>query len=245
MMRRLLIVLISAATFAPAGAAWELVASFRSPITDPHGYAADSMQSGWINSGGSVPYVNRVHLGTGSIMSSFPAPGGAGASGVANRSGFILYISNNRTSWIYEVTETGSLYSSFPCPVPGPADLDVDEGLHYLYIAIPARNIIAVVNPTTGSLLSSFAGPGSRPTGCCGYGMTLIADSATHIIYENGRPVITGIQTPVGIDDAHTLGQDIGYFMWVVDAATGYIYRYDNWVGTDPASLGRVKALFE
>jgi DNA-binding beta-propeller fold protein YncE len=235
--------LVSAA-FAPAVAAWELVASFRSPIGNPYGYAADSMQSGWINSDGSVPYVNRVHLGTGSIVSSFPAPGGAGAWGVANNLGFGLFISNNRTSWIYKTTTNGSLYSSFPCPVLGPADLDVEEGYGYLYIAIPARNIIAVVNPTTGSLVSTFAAPGSRPTGCCGYGVTLIADSATHTIYEDGRPVITGIQTPMGIDDGHTLGQDIGYFMWVVDAATGYIYSYENWVGTEPASLGRVKALF-
>jgi len=114
-----------------------------------------------------------------------------------------------------------------------------------LYIAIPNRNVIAVVNPTTGSLVSTFAGPGSRPTGCCGYGMTLISDSATHTIYEDGRPVIVGIQTPVGIDEDHTVGQDIGHFIWVLDAATNYIYRYDNWVDVGPASLGRVKALFK
>ncbi len=74
--------------------------------------------------------------------------------------------------------------------------------------------------------------------------MTLISDSATHAIYEDGVPVITGIQTPVGIDDGYTVGQDIGRFIWVVEAATNYIYRYDQWTGVEPASLGRVKALF-
>ena len=156
-----------------------------------------------------------------------------------------MYFSNNQTSWIYETTTTGSLYSSFRCPVPGPADLDIRGFPISLYIAIPDRNVIAVVNPTTGSLVSTFAGPGSRPTGCCGYGMTLISDSATHTIYEDGRPVITDIQTPVGIDESHTLGQDIGHFIWVLDAATNYIYRYDKWTAVEPASLGRVKALFK
>lgn len=203
------------------------------------------MESGWVVSGGPNPYVYYISTQTGTIASSFPAPGGAGAWGIANRSRYALYFSNNQTSWIYVTTTAGSLYRSFQCPIPRPADLDIRGFPISLYIAIPDRNVIAVVNPTTGSLVSTFAGPGSRPTGCCGYGMTLISDSATHTIYEDGRPVIKDIQTPVGIDDIHTLGgQDIGYFIWVVDAATNYIYRYDKWTPVEPASLGRVKALF-
>ncbi len=76
--------------------------------------------------------------------------------------------------------------------------------------------------------------------------MTLISDSATHTIYEDGVPVIRGIQTPVGIDERHTTDNtDIGYFLFVLDAATNYIYRYDKWTPVEPASLGRVKALFK
>lgn len=228
-MLRLLAVVLAATTFAAAAAAWELVGSFPCPVTNARGYAASSRTAGWTVSGGPTPYVYHFNFYIGSILSSFPAPGGAGAWGVAQRAFDWLYVSNNRTSWIYVTHSTGSLYGSFPCPVTGPADLDIRGYPLRLYVAIPNRNVIAVVNPTTGSLVSTFAGPGSRPTGCCGYGMTLISDSATHTIYEDGRPVIVGIQTPVGIDERHTTdNMDIGYSLSVLDAATNYMYWYEK-----------------
>jgi hypothetical protein len=242
-MRRLLTVILPVAISAANASTWSLFGSYPSPVTDARGYGASSWQSGWTITGSATPYVIRVHVFTGSILACFPAPGGAGASGVAYDIGYALFISNSRTSWIYKTTTGGSLYRSFPCPVPGPADLDI-RGFD-LYVAIPDRNIIAVVNSTTGSLLSTFKGPGSRPTACCGYGITMISDSATHTIYEDGIPVIRGIQTPVGMDDYYTLGQDIDHSIWIVDAATNYIYRYDTSVDVGPASLGRIKALFE
>jgi hypothetical protein len=114
-----------------------------------------------------------------------------------------------------------------------------------LDIAIPDRNIIAVVDEKTGSLVRTFVAPGSRPTACCGYQTTLIADSATHTIYENGVPVITGIETPVGADEDATTDNDYYVALFVVDDATDHIYYYNNTVEVAPASLGRVKALFE
>jgi hypothetical protein len=111
-----------------------------------------------------------------------------------------------------------------------------------LYIAIPNRNIIAVVDEDTGSLVSTYKAPGSRPTACCGYQTTLIADAATHTVYENGVPVITGIATPVGADENFTLDYDL--WVYVVDDATDRIYMYEKTVAVAPASLGRVKALF-
>jgi hypothetical protein len=241
-MRSLFVIILAFALFAVAGGAWKFVASFRCPVANARGYAASSEVGGWTVNDGTTPYVYHFNFNIGSILTSFPAPGGAGAWGIGSDLGLAFFVSNNRTSWIYHITTAGSLYSSFRCPIAGPADLDVRGFPRYLYVAIPDRNIIAVVNQTTGSLVSTFAAPGSRPTGCCGYGTTLISDSATHTIYEDGVPVITGIQTPVGIDEGFTA--DVGHFVWVLDAATNYIYRYDNWVGVAPASLGRVKALF-
>jgi len=156
-----------------------------------------------------------------------------------------MYISNVSTSWIYEITTTGSVVSSFRCPFPGPADMDLRWYPSDLYIAIPDRNIIAVVEETTGSLLSTFKAPGSRPTACCGYQTTLIADAATHTIYENGVPVITGIETPVGADEEATTDNDYYVALFVVDDATDRIYFYNKTVAVAPASLGRVKALFK
>ncbi len=70
----------------------------------------------------------------------------------------------------------------------------------------------------------------------------MIADSATHTIYENGVPVITGIETPVGADEETTT--DV-VTLYVVDDATDRIYLYHKALSVVPASLGRVKALFQ
>ncbi len=220
---------------------WRLVASYPVPVTNPRGYRVSSVFSGYIVDAGSTPYVYFFHLRTGSIVSSFPAPGGPGTWGIGGSVGN-HYISNNRTSWIYEVTTYGSVVSSFRCPIDGPADLDLGWNPRDLLIAIPDRNIIAVVDETTGSLLSTFKAPGSRPTACCGYQTTLIADAATHTVYENGVPVITGIATPVGADENFYLDYDL--WLYVVDDATDRIYWYERTLAVAPASVGRIKALF-
>jgi hypothetical protein len=221
---------------------WYLVASYPAPVSNPRGYRVWTLFYGYIVDAGSIPYIYYSNLVTGYIISSFPAPGGAGAWGITGLYEE-SYISNNRTSWIYKVTSTGSVISSFRCPVPGPADMNINWLTRNMEIAIPARNVIAVVNPTTGSLVRTFAGPGSRPIACCGYQTALIVDAATHTVYEDGVPVITGIAAPVGADENFTT--DYLYWLYVVDDATDRIYWYERVVAAAPASLGRVKALFE
>ncbi len=227
---------------AAEAATWGLVASYPVPVPNPRGCRAIEFFDAYIVNAGSIPYVCYFRLSTGSIFSSFPAPGGAGAWGVTGRYED-SYISNNRTSWIYRVTSTGSVISSFLCPIPGPADMNINWLTGYMEIAIPAQNVIAVVNRTTGSLVSTFSGPGSRPIACCGYQTTLIADAATHAVYEDGVPIVTGIATPVGADEYFTT--DYNYWFYVVDDATDRIYWYENFLTVVPSSLGRVKALFE
>lgn len=224
---------------------WHLVASYPTPVSNPRGFRVSGGSVGYVVEGGSIPYVYQYHLSTGSIVSSFPAPSGGGAWGMTGRTSLKMYISNNRTSWIYEITSTGSVTSSFRCPVAGPADMNLNWISGYLDIAIPDRNIIAVVDETTGSLVRTFVAPGSRPTACCGYQTTLIADSATHTIYENGVPVITNLETPVGADERVSTDNDYYVGLFVVDDFTDHIYMYVKTVAIAPASLGRVKALFE
>lgn len=224
---------------------WRLVASYPTPGPNPRGYSVYGVESGWIVQGEAIPHVYHVYWYTGSIITSFPAPGGAGAWGIAGSSPGGFYVSNNSTSWIYKVTSTGSLVSSFLCPVAGPADIDFHWYTYQLCIAIPDQNIIAVVDRTTGSLISTFAAPGSRPTACCGYQTTLIADSATHAIYEDGVPAITGIGNPVGADEEASTKYDYYVALFVVDDATDHVYFYNKTVAVAPASLGRVKALFK
>jgi hypothetical protein len=158
-----------------------------------------------------------------------------------------MYLSNNRTSWIYHINSTGSVYSSFRCPEDGPADMELrwyTGVLYYLHVAIPGRNLIAVVNENTGSLVATMPGPGSTPTGCGGEPPEFfVTDSGTHAMYERGVVVISGISTPLGFDyTALTDGWVDNLF--VVEDATDRIYWYRSESAFEPASLGRVKALF-
>jgi hypothetical protein len=146
-------------TASAAGAyPWRLVASYPVPRPNPRGFQVSGVWSGYVVEAASPPYVYKVDLPTGSILSSFPAPGGTGAWGITAYTSSAIYISNNRTSWIYKVTSTGSLMASFLCPVAGPADMNLSWLSGYLNIAIPGKNAIAIVT-TAGSLVGTFAGP--------------------------------------------------------------------------------------
>ena len=58
--------------------------------------------------------------------------------------------------------------------------------------------------------------------------------------------IITGIEEPVGLS-AYKYINDTppGMGLYVVDAATKYIYNCEDNAPVTPASLGRVKALFQ
>ena len=225
---------------------WGLVASYPTPGPNPRGYSSDHPEAGYIIMDGPAPRVYYYSWERGSILSSFPAPGGLGAWGV-----FYLYprlyITNNLTSWIYEATTQGSVINSFRCPFDGPADLGL-QGYYPvgLLVAIPDRNLIALLDRTTGSLVGTYAGPGSRPTAASGYAHIYVADAGTHTIYENGVPIIRGIQNPVGLGSAWFMEPPYDWHIYVIDDATDrYYYYFWGSGGVFPASLGRVKALFE
>ncbi len=225
---------------------WKLIASYPTPGPNPRGYSSGGPEAGYIVMDGPSPYVYRYSWEQGSIRWSFPAPGGAGAWGIYYYNP-TFYVTNNRTSWIYETTKQGSIISSFRCPFDGPADLDFAAYFPAgLLVAIPERNILALLDLTTGSLIRTYAGPGRRPTGCCGYAHLYVADAATHTVYENGVPVITGIQTPVGLSGHVLTAPPYDMHLYVVDDATDRYYYYGRESGAVfPASLGRVKALFK
>ena len=240
-----LLALAGAAFFVGEADGWRLVASYPTPGPNPRGYAFTYSSAGYIVMGGANPYVYYYDWGLGSIRSSFPAPGGAGAWGIAReRQAPHLFITNNQTSWIYDTNMQGSVYNSFRCPFNGPADCDF-TWYRRLVVAIPDRNIIALLNYTTGSLIGTYAGPGRQPTGAGGYVHSLVADAGTQTVYEDGIPVITGIETPVGFCIDWYIQPPSDVFMYLVDDATDRYYLYRRWyAAVEPASLGRVKALF-
>ncbi len=237
----LLLFCVSGASY---GDVWTLVSSYPTPGSNPRGYWGIGPEAGYIVMDGGEPHVYFYSWTSSSIVWSFPAPGGPGAWGIAKITGSGFFITNNRTSWIYEATTQGSVVNSFQCPFDGPADCEF--AWPGFIIAVPDRNIIAVLNYTTGSLIGTYAGPGRRPTGCGGYAHFYVADAATHKIYEDAVPIIAGIQTPVGFSYTWSMEPPYDIKLYVVDDATDYYYYYARTSGDIvPASLGRVKALFE
>lgn len=230
----MLIVCVWAAALA-AAAEWTLIGSWPTPGPEPRG-----MDYGWLASDGSPALIYRIVTGTGSISASFAAPGGAGVWGVCRGTNYQnLFVSNYTSSYIYNVTTAGSILSSFMCALPGPAGMEFSSGL---YVSFPNQNLIASVNMTTGSIISSFSGPGSRVTACWWSG-AFAADSETHAIYGNQQVIIAGIETPCGLCGIGTT-REPATLIYVADAATDYVYTYYNGAAVEPASLGRVKAVY-
>jgi hypothetical protein len=219
---------------------WGVVSSWPAPCFEPRG-----LWAGYLVGDGAKPYVYYPTSAWSPSYSSFPAPGGPGAWGISEADvEYEFYLSNNRTSWIYKITSSGSVLNSFLCPIPCPADIGYAWGTR-LEVSIPNLNVIAVVNPKTGSLVSTIPAPGLWPTSCAGYGAMFITDGRTHTVYRARRAIIEGIENPTGISYAEWIvDTNPRYDVFVVDAATKYIYMYQDNVHAGPASLGRVKALF-
>ena len=231
-----------------AAAAWGVLSSCPAPCAEPRDLTPIS--EGYLVGDGPTPHIYEMSFKSGSVYSSFTAPGGPGAWGITDIPGKdVLYFSNNRTSWIYKITTTGSVLSSYLCPLPGPAGISWG-GRNRLEITIPELNVVAALDLNEGYLISAFRGPGLRPTSCIGVDWEFIGDGGTHTVYgrEGSRwyPMITGIETPAGLS-AYQYIKDTPprTGLYIVDAATKYIYNYENNAAVTPASLGRVKALFK
>jgi hypothetical protein len=234
--------LITVAT--PAAAAWYVVSSCPAPCAEPRDITP--IAKGYLVGDGPTPYIYDISFKTGSVYSSFPAPGGPGAWGITEGPGEnTLYLSNNRTSWIYKITTAGSVLGSYVCPLTGPAGVSWGASKQ-IEVTIPDLNVVAALDAKEGYLISAFRGPGSRPTACLGEHGEYIGDAGTHTIYlSNKYPIITGIETPVGLSSyEYITDTDPWKGIYVVDAATKYIYNCEDNAAVTPASLGRVKALF-
>jgi hypothetical protein len=245
------VILLAAAliTVVPAApAAWYVVSSCPAPCAEPRDITPIS--KGYLVGDGPTPFIYEISLKTGSVYSTFVAPGGPGAWGITEGPGKdVLYFSNNRTSWIYKITTAGSVLSSYRCPLPGPAGISWGAPKQ-LEVTIPDLNVVAALDFKEGYLISAFRSPGLRPTACLGENGAFIGDAGTHTVYRSSRsrwyPIITGIEKPVGLS-AYEYIKDTDPWkgLYIVDAATKYIYNCEDNAPVTPASLGRVKALFK
>jgi hypothetical protein len=219
---------------------WKVVASYAAPAANARGIQRNVPFAAryCVLCDGSPPRIYDLFTPSQYINLDVPS----GAHGFSASSTDRIWVSNRNNSYIYNLSTAGSLISSFRCPKNGPADLGYDR-----WVAIPAENL-AIRLDTNGSIVSSFAGPGSSLTGLFahsnGYDY-IVGDPDTHKIYFQDYG--TGsLQSPIAITADMTTGKPPWGHVFVVDEAKNYVYNFE-WYGQEPvapASLGRVKGLF-
>ncbi len=219
------------------GTGWVVVASYPAPAPNARGIAHSAPYGASVLCDGSPPRIYNLVRPSEYIRLEVPR----GAWGLIGWGSDAILVSNYNNSYIYKLTSSGSVISSFRCPKAHPADLSQWA----LYVAIPDENL-AIKITTTGSILSSFRGPGTRLTAidAVSTGDAILGDPATHKVYFLGYG--TGyLGAPVGACH-HRLTDGPPYVRpLVVDSATNYIYEFE-WRGHEavaPASFGRGKAL--
>ncbi|MEE8639032.1 MAG: hypothetical protein V3T41_01350 [bacterium] len=250
MRRRMLVVMLAAALTVAAGAqVWppRLIGSFPAP---PGAWdVAYEYRWLYVLTDGTPPRVYQLTT-TGSTNASFPVPVPAGARGIACN-GFSpdrMFISNRLNGYIYKLTMEGSLLSSFLCPVGSPYGLGFSE--YYsphgigLFASCRDRNLILRLNDTTGSLLSSFAGPSTAVVGFDDFFAGVRNSNYVYWDYYGRWQVFDTMPArPYGVGTRVEWPIDQTVYLYVL-CGNAYIYQYFGWTAVAPASLGRVKALF-
>jgi len=187
---------------------------------------------------------------SGSFLGSFSVavPGGARGITYDGYSWSTVYISNRINGYIYKFTTSGSLTGSFPCPAGAPyglgfTDIYSPHG-RGLFAACRDAGCIARLDATTGSLLSTFAGPAAAVVAYDDFFAAVRSSDDVHWDYNGPWQVFDTMPANVA---GLAAGVDWPTDQWVklfVLCRNDYIYRYEGYTAVAPASLGRVKALF-
>jgi hypothetical protein len=251
MRRGMLVVMSVAVLTAAAGADWppRLIASFPAP---PGAIDVAYENRGlYVLIDAAPPTVCELTT-SGSLLGSFGVPVPAPARGITydGRSWNWFFISNRINGYIYKLTTAGSLASSFRCPAGAPYGLGFTETYNPhgrgLFAACRDAGCIARLNATTGSLLSTFAGPAAAVVTYDDFFAGVRGSNVVYWDYLYGpwRVFSTMPARPLGI----AAGVDWPiYDQWVqmyILCQNGYVYRYEGYTAVAPASLGRVKALY-
>jgi hypothetical protein len=227
------------------GTGWEILGSYSAPAPNARSIARDAPYPISVLCDGNPPRVYNLYQPGQYITLGVPQ----GAWGLTTWYQWPnnLVVSNHNNGFIYRLTKSGSVISSFRCPKPHPADLG--GGLYSKsWVAIPDENL-AIEVTTTGSVLNSFSGLGTRLT-AIDVGLSfrtdaIMGDPATHRVYFLGHGALN-MATPAGLWASRRTGEPPYANIWVVNAADNRIYWIDSSGGetVGPASFGRVKGLF-
>lgn len=159
----------------------------------------------------------------GSLVSSFPCPSGSQfPNGVAFLADTV-YIDTNTPDMCWETTTTGSLIRSFTSPTTGTMGTAVGSigGTLYRWVVSYSPRLIYRCVATTGSVVDSFAAPGTYP-----YGVAF-RDSSYIYYTESGtlRQLFLMHPTTGSIYSSYQLSfdpNDVAYdptgYLWIVDS---------------------------
>jgi len=242
----ILLGLFLALAYGAIGTGWRIIGSYAAPAPNARGITREAPSAPYailVLCDGNPPRVYNVY-NPGRYI-TLRVPQGAWGLSTWYQWPDNLVVSNYDNGFIYRLTNSGSVISSFRCPKAHPADLSALYAK--FWVAIPDENL-AIEITTTGSVVSSFSGPGTRLTAIDATVSTdaVLGDPATHRVYFLGCGSIN-MAAPVGLWAGRRTGEPSYTDIWVVNAANNWIYRIDSRgeEAVGPASFGQVKALFK
>jgi len=197
------------------------------------------------------PLVFRLDERSGSVLSSFTLPLPLGVRGItyADDANQNIYVSNSLNSYIYRLTSTGSLLSSFYFPYGPPYSIGFTAGFEGhgsgvgLFVACRDSNRIYRIT-TGGSLVASFAGPAASVTGYDEW--FCVDDNSPNLYWDyfgNWQEIAPLPTLPYAVATGIDYIMDSGVTTYVL-GRDGCLYRYTGSTAVAPMSLGRVKTLF-
>ena len=241
--------LIATSAASVSAQAWppQLVGSFAAPPGAVD--VAFENQGLYVLVNAASPSVYRLTT-NGSVLASFGVSVPSGARGITceGYSGSSLFISNRLNGYIYRLTSSGSLNGSFQCPGGAPYGLGFTDvyGPHGrgLFAACRDAGYIARLDATTGSLLSTFAGPAAAVMTYDDFFAGVRGNPRLYWDYYSSWQILDTLPSNVSGVAAGVLWPiDQTVYLFVL-CANDYVYSYFGWTDVAPASLGRVKALF-
>jgi len=222
-----IIILGTICLLAMGGITWaeNVVSSFPSPGTSPHGLAWDGNYL-W-NSDDSDMRIYKINPDTGAIVSSIPTPGQS-ARGLTWAQGYLWSCDSHATDErIYKINPSnGSVVKSFPAPGSAGKGLAWD-GI-YLWNADMGDHKIYKINPDTGAVVGFIPSPGNKPYGLTWDGAYLWnsdnQDKKIYRIDSNDGSIIESFPAPDG--DPRGLTWD-GQYLWNADKSEDLIYKIE------------------
>jgi hypothetical protein len=254
-MKRLIFALLGLGALAAApslAVLGDIVNSFPSPTTSTPGGLGRSNQFLHVLVYSSPNYVYNVNPTTGSIHSSWPTPRPSRNRGLAYSWGGHVWVGCYGNDYVYDcVWNTGSVNTSWnaghdPHGLAPRQTGDGGAGTTALYVRDNSPSYIWIQRLTNGSVLSSFGIVHSSARDIAyAHRLRLIwGPYATYVYgyYSLNGAVVASFRCPASASVSGLAY--FGNYLWVA-CSNRYIYQvHCPSMAVNPASLGRVKALF-